>query len=762
MTVNGLTDDRFRRLRAGADDAVTEEPQDNADEWTWESYTPGSSEEEMVLVIEKKKKKGKDKDKEKDKKKEVESIADTTAASTIAPPAGFNCDRARFKAKGKKAKKISPEVLAEMARQAELEAKQAEEEARMRERMEEASAAWEQYQKCDGLPDPYNCGQMNTYLSVWEDMIEDTTMDDAAVRTIEVLKLVNDLTDFIEYDYYRIVYYSQVRRSFRQDQQKSLNVACYRILKDVSNRMIRLNLEKSDYRRVEPNFTVCLWTMVELPTSLPNPRAPHRQRTELNFSELNLHLVLPLVINCYRLAIRLMYLSYDHLSDLCATYDEPPMPENHQLDICKVVREEWYTKRIFKYEEYRRLKRKQGEKIEPQEYSRETGVMPEVPYIKMPESPSTHVINEEAETYRQIRESLITVVANDVINLRKYVILGGIFFLNLFFQPPQPHYCVSMEINLSRMFIPKTLKDVRFCAPYKPVPPPTPDQKLTAAELEAQAKKQEAELDKLIFVSWNEVERVWSTAEVHDFRYLEESATVTFRLSRFGVFSFAMNRFTNLPYQTWEMKPELNGTVTIQLVAAILTIDFNIKENKIAMMKVQNAPNKALKNHIGKYHNLPKLKRLLLETGIDVFPFFDTFCYVENSCEKHWQMEKHLYFQMAQVSACYNFSWSRWNTIAGCRSVIMQMREFKLGKTKQPNFNMLQVTPLKAEFISCSEVSSEFFPEAIEGMAFYSDLYTLVKGIGSIVVRNKIQNTSSLLVGTVAELLQSMRILSFS
>lgn len=30
-------------------------------------------------------------------------------------------------------------------------------------------------------------------------------------------------------------------------------------------------------------------------------------------------------------AIRIMYVKYDHLSDLCATYHKPPIPEQYKL-----------------------------------------------------------------------------------------------------------------------------------------------------------------------------------------------------------------------------------------------------------------------------------------------------------------------------------------------------------------------------------------------------------------------------------------------
>lgn len=55
--------------------------------------------------------------------------------------------------------------------------------------------------KCDGLPDPSICGQMNTYLHLWEKKIETTNMEEASRRTTEVIKVNTDVKT------HAIVYY---------------------------------------------------------------------------------------------------------------------------------------------------------------------------------------------------------------------------------------------------------------------------------------------------------------------------------------------------------------------------------------------------------------------------------------------------------------------------------------------------------------------------------------------------------------------------
>lgn len=74
---------------------------------------------------------------------------------------------------------------------------------------------------------------------------------------------------------------------------------------------------------------------------------------------------------------------------------------------------------------------------------------------------------------------------------------------------------------------------------------------------------------------------------------------------------------------------------------------------------------------------------MMKNAGIDIFPEPDAFCYVENSCEKHWPMEKHLYYNIAQIGVAFNFAWSRWNITAGRRKAVLQMRTYKPESNKQ-------------------------------------------------------------------------------
>lgn len=83
---------------------------------------------------------------------------------------------------------------------------------------------------------------------------------------------------------------------------------------------------------------------------------------------------------------------------------------------------------------------------------------------------------------------------------------------------------------------------------------------------------------------------------------------------------------------------------------------------------------------IGKTLPLEAIKQTLISSAVDIFPEEDAFCYTEGSCEKNYVMEMHLYACMSTLSLSHNFSWSRWNLLAGSRTAVLLSRELVGGK----------------------------------------------------------------------------------
>lgn len=50
--------------------------------------------------------------------------------------------------------------------------------------------------------------------------------------------------------------------------------------------------------------------------------------------------------------------------------------------------------------------------------------------------------------------------------------------------------------------------------------------------------------------------------------------------------------------------------MTVQLTAAILMLEFNVKDGMIAVTQLQNSPNMTMQDSVGKYMKLHKLKKV--------------------------------------------------------------------------------------------------------------------------------------------------------
>lgn len=66
----------------------------------------------------------------------------------------------------------------------------------------------------------------------------------------------------------------------------------------------------------------------------------------------------------------------------------------------------------------------------------------------------------------------------------------------------------------------------------------------------------------LVFLSINNGNNIqvvgkWSTRDIHDAKFNEEKLAITFKAGRLGAFGLAVSWYSNIPFQTWELKPDL-------------------------------------------------------------------------------------------------------------------------------------------------------------------------------------------------------------
>lgn len=255
----------------------------------------------------------------------------------------------------------------------------------------------------------------------------------------------------------------------------------------------------------------------------------------------------------------------------------------------------------------------------------------------------------------------------------------------------------------------------------------------------------------------------WSTRDIHDIKFNEDKLTIQFRTGRLGAFALASNRYSNFPYQSWELKPEQKtaGAVIFTLTAAQLLMEVMVTEKGLIVNTLQGSNNPTVyASVIGSTMKLDDLITLLRNSASDVFPDDDAFCYTENSCEKNYVMEMHIYSSMACFALSHNFAWSRWNSTAGSRTCILLMREL-IEHRKLPNQSTVHATPFKACLIDCTEVSPNYCSTPIPGQDYYADLYHLASSIIQPVSKTKMDKMNPILRQNILQLLKAVRPLSF-
>lgn len=264
-------------------------------------------------------------------------------------------------------------------------------------------------------------------------------------------------------------------------------------------------------------------------------------------------------------------------------------------------------------------------------------------------------------------------------------------------------------------------------------------------------------------------------------RFNEEKQTVSFRAGRTGSFGLAVNRYTNFPFQSWEVRPAGGGGTVLSVTAATVLVEFAVRGDRAAMVQLQNATTVALQEMIGAYHRPDRLVRLLRRGGVNLFPEPDALHYVDGRRPpKHAVAERHTYRCMAALSGTHQFAASRWNAHAPADRMVFQMKEIPAtgpdvivaaggdddgeggggggqgggGGTSVP-YGMVMVTPERAVRLRCTEVSQTFSEDPLNaGAPFAPDLYALAATNADVIDFDTVQ--------TLFYLMDKIKFLSYS
>ncbi|XP_043528428.1 dynein axonemal intermediate chain 7-like isoform X1 [Frieseomelitta varia] len=697
---------------------------------------------------------------------------------------------------------------------------------------------WARYMTCDGLPDPGSLPDMNTFLFLWSLKSEEATMNTIEEKCRVITHLLSKIDRIIRFSTMISKEYvaecESIAAKLRNELQRWIDLACYQLLRNIEANMVREDIKITRYVCVTNKAVCCVWAPIALPIGLKRQIADRERPSifvsrktieiEIEFEEMKLTIKMPSDFDCHQMAIRGLWFAYDHHSVEADSYRMPSLPDylfdlwNPSLDLLEYsarehaeklrLREEQAEERRLRLEEKkailgrmeyppvspRRDKRKKGKKTKghsAKNYESEfeatlATMLPSkselLPYLPTP----GEIIREtEEKAMSESKKLLFTRCEETEVNLRKYRILGGVFRVDLLYQPPQPKD-LGKDKYLTTLELPKEPKFVPFLRSYE-TPQPAPDSERTPEVIEAEMKALELAMDALILLTlklpetvfwfeppvvahWLPEKKMWSTKYVHDVKFNEEKQTIAFRVGRLGIHGLAGYKFANLPFQSWELKPEagksgrLHAGVVLTVTAATIQAEFVIREDRVCLNSFTGAASIPLKETLGKYLELECLIERLQQDGLDLFPERDAASYLKGLPIKHPITEKHLRECMALLSTSYVFSWSRWNASRSFREIVLQFKEIHGCVAKERTNLMLLVTPSRTMRIRCTEMSPEFsdLPLEDEDTKFYADLYRLALNTAGIKTRLLIGQISYKLASTVARLLERTNVISMS
>ncbi|XP_003492530.2 protein CASC1 isoform X1 [Bombus impatiens] len=698
---------------------------------------------------------------------------------------------------------------------------------------------WARYMTCDGLPDPGSLSDMNTFLFLWPLTDKEPSMNTIEDKCRVITHLLSKIDRIIRFstidskEY--VIECESIATKLRMELQRWIDLACYRLLRNIESNMIREDMKTTRYVRATNKAVCCVWAPIPLPIGLKRQGGDiersslitHGKSIEIEFEEMKLTIKMPSDLDCHRMAIRGLWLAYDHYSIEAHSYRMPQLPENlfdlwnSSLDLLEYSTRE-YEEKVRLYEEQaegRRLrleekkailermeyppvsprldkKRKRGKKEKKahsaKDYQSEfestlASVLPSktelLPYLP---TPNEILGQREEEAMSESRKLLFTRCENTEVNLRKYRILGGVFRVDLLYQPPQPKD-LGKETYLTTLELPKEPKFVPFLRSYETPKAPLESER-TPEVIEAEMKALELAMDALVLLTlklpdsvfwfeppvvahWLPEKEMWSTKHVHDVKFNEEKQTITFRTGRLGIHGLAGYKYANLPFQSWELKPEMGKSgrehagVVLSITAATIQAEFVVREDRVCLNSLTGAASTPIKEIIGEYFELECLIERLQQVGCDLFPERDAASYLKGLSIKHPVAEKHLRECMALLSTSYIFSWSRWNASRSFREIVLQFKEVHGCVAKQRTNLTVLVTSSRTMRIRCTEVSSEFSDlplDDVEDIKFYADLYQLALNTAGIKTRLLTEQMSYKLASTVTQLLERTNVISMS
>ncbi|XP_076471591.1 dynein axonemal intermediate chain 7-like isoform X2 [Babylonia areolata] len=651
---------------------------------------------------------------------------------------------------------------------------QAREDARRKE------AKWARYMRCDGSPDPANQGEINTYINLKmenherddiESVLKDSQLDLALIEELEYLLSDTPLEDLPLEERQR---YRETIGELQHLIQSKLDTASLHVLCDAS-RLQDAETSNLQYTLKNDTISLCTWGNLS-----KNPRIKSFEFTECGFA-----FDIPRLLTLSNCAMRYLHTRFDHYSPYSKAYYSRRKKKEEEVAPEPEAPPEEEKEKTEETEENK--EGEEGAEGEPDALNTEASL--EKPAQKdlmsalygaahpdevkeedaKPEE-EEEVVEEDFEDPKtpEPQEWEDFDEEDDIVDLRAYHVVGGIFTFDLLNLPPQPKVCKNWTIT--QMVEPPKLDYMDYVAD-----PPVASGQEKGKEKEQEKDKRDEKppihitinlpadvmfLEEPQVARWDAVKQYWRTDGFSNFTFDEENRTFKFSLSQFGTMCLLQDAHINMPFQSWELRPHKTNAAVLTIIAAIVELEIEIKDGLCCLS--QPSDRSELAHLVNQWVTPPQLVENLRAAGINVFPQEDSSKYVTVQNKNPIVVER-LYDQMGLVASAMAFSWSKWNGEVDSASIIMQGAEALQDEPLlEEDWSVFQANKRRFVRLKMTEFDETFSDEMADDIQFKSNLLHYTRMSASDEAKERVQETSLEFVDCVQQLLKATQVLTYA
>ncbi|XP_035672070.1 protein CASC1-like [Branchiostoma floridae] len=648
-----------------------------------------------------------------------------------------------------------------------------------------ANAKWERYMKCDGSPDPTVTQDINTYMSLWREDKESSDIKMVLNDSRQLLALIGELEFLMsdtpegELSESDIGRYRQTIRDLQELLSYKLDEATVDMLKKAT---AEADIESGNLQKVSKldDITLMLWANLN-----KNPRFK-----SFEFQGEGFTFELPKPLATADVAIRVIKTAFDHLSPHCRTF----YPRKKKVDQSAAPEEE--------------EKKDEEDTKDGEEGEKEGEGDDEKPLDADADDAKSVASGRKVMKCNKIHQIIVTKITGyDFGNSQTFQV--SVYYLTLQLimefhllplqakmlleEPPKeggegegegdqaaqpeaeaahpPLYSLHTSLllwgSLSREGLYRVFRGEgrgeQAAQPETEATPPAPVQPTYITPpvgVTIKLPSTVAFYEEPQPARWSREGKHWRLDGFTDIKFDEENKTLSFKTNTFGLLTVIQDSHLNMPFQSWEIRPRGNNAALFTIIAAIVELEIEIKDDKCCLSQPEDTPEL---DHLRKKWLAPKdLVKALKAAGVNIFPEPDSSKFVSMT-KKDEEAEMLTYRCMAMTLPAFAFSWSKWNAEAGEDRIVMQAAEHLEDEpVNEDDWCCYVQSVRRAKKLKINEFSEEFSVDHAEGSELRSNMYHMLTDSASEKARERIQAASFRFLHCAEELIRATRLFTYS